>query len=81
MALPNRGLTAAEITAMTKTPAFAFSASTFMGLLRPDVRYSKIDYEAARNKASFTTSDQFFIRRRSSPSDCVWIIPGTVQWR
>lgn len=50
--------------------------------MRPKFRsigplYDVVDYNAAADRIDYATPTDFIWRGRSSPSDCVWMVPGT----
>lgn len=77
MAITDRPFTGGEIKAALQTSY----TSMFSGieLILPRETYLEVDYEAVSDRIGITNAREFFYRRYPSPSDCTWMVPGTVR--
>jgi hypothetical protein len=78
MAIQNRPMTAGEIAEVLKStaPETAFRSDIFAAMTAPPAP-SVVNYQASRGRPHYTPPKNFYLPSASTPSDCVWLVPGT----
>lgn len=79
MALLNRPLTKDEIEKLlAATPYALFHSNIFDAIY--EARFNVVSYCATANHTQYQTPEVFYwTTADTSPSDCVWMVPGTVR--
>lgn len=80
MALPNRPLTPSEVAAIRDSIGadirMLYDRSDIFRLIN-EPRHSFVHYQARRGGATFIPPETFYWPTDASPSDSVWMVPGT----
>lgn len=82
MALLNRPLTPAEITKFIDLPMMQamYPQRWFDGMF-DTLRYQEVYYFAKRDEVVLAEPNMFYFTHPESPSDSVWMVPGTEHHR
>lgn len=78
MALSNRLPTEADLKAIMDT---SWSMPSLSWMLCPEPAHSCVNYSARKNRSTYTPPELFYWHVEPSPSDCVWMVPGTARQR